>query len=191
MNQMVNRSAKEKLIQAVIDFEDIKKKAKNSEKLLCKYINSKIYSDITEEKLVFIMEYADSKIADYNRSKWMIIKFVNTIVLALTAGLFAMMTYFNNQLITLKGTHIDELKEQTENIGNISSSLNGNEVQFGALMGLFIGLYLIIVFCINWYQNFKSKKWIVLHSNTFRAFLNHSQNSSNKYRKIQHVGEEE
>lgn len=41
-----------------------------SEKSLCAFIESKVNSSITEEQLVYVMNFANTKIDDYNRSKW-------------------------------------------------------------------------------------------------------------------------
>lgn len=146
-----------------------------SDKWLSNYINSEIEEGVTEEKLLFIMKYADTKIAEYNRSKWSIIKWLSTVTFALVTGLFALMTYYNNQSMSLIVTFISVLKEHSGDLKQLTESINTTEDDFINLACVFVVFYFHSVLAVIIFKNVRKKKWSELHSNALKEYLTFSK----------------
>ncbi|WP_271006934.1 hypothetical protein [Listeria seeligeri] len=146
-----------------------------SDKSLCNYINSKIEEGVTEEKLVLIMKYADTKIAEYNRSKWSIIKWLSTVTFTLVTGIFAWLTYYNNYIRTMILTLIQAFKENAGNLDGMVESLQIHEDYFMYLLSVIVAVYFYSVLAVIIFKNVRKKKWSDLHTNALKEYLTFSK----------------
>ncbi|MBC6304263.1 hypothetical protein [Listeria immobilis] len=143
-----------------------------SDKCLCNYINSEIKKGISEEKLIFIMKYADTKIAEYNRSKWSIIKWLSTVTFTtLVTGTFAWMTYYNSYIRTMIVTFLQAFKENAGELGGMIESLKINEDFFMYIVGVSVAVYFYSVLAVIIFKNVRKKKWNILHSNALIEYI--------------------
>ncbi|MBC1477203.1 hypothetical protein HB892_05585 [Listeria welshimeri] len=146
-----------------------------SEKSLCAFIESKVNRSIAEEQLVYVMNFANTKIDDYNRSKWSTIKFITTILLAIIAGYFALLNYINNIHMNMIVAYRTKSEENFDYYYELIDSLNIVESEFMNTAMILIKIYVFIVLGIIVYNYIKRKKWRVLHNEALMEYLSRAK----------------
>ncbi|MBK1997112.1 hypothetical protein JI640_14475 [Listeria ivanovii subsp. londoniensis] len=100
---------------------------------------------------------------------------MSTVIFALVTGIFALMTYYNNQSMSLIVTFISVLKEHSGDLKQLTESINTTEDDFISLACVVVVFYFYSVLAVIIFKNVRKKKWSDLHSNALKEYLTFSK----------------